>query len=665
MDMMMLDLPLYFVVLCLLAGAVYAGALYFVGPQRLSRRLRWLLAVLRAAAVALICFLLLGPTMKQKVHEKQKPHIVLAQDISASVKASADSTFDITTLADRLEDRCRVSVERFGSATHTDIDRVMEKYRDDDVAALVLATDGINNRGQNPASLSEKLLFPVYSVALGDTTPQRDAAIGNLRYNRIATLGNTFPVEIPVSATLLKGSRASLSIKTSKGQTIQSKELVYSDENFFTVIPLEIEAKQAGLQQYEALLTITDGERNHSNNHTKFFIDVIDSRNKIALIGNAPHPDLAALKNAMEGNPNYEAQILYASDIDAGKVKLQDSNYSLVVLHNLPSNTHTTIHGIDNIPQIFIIGAQTDLGRFNALHTGLEIVAKSHGMNEVTATRNEAFTLFTLDNADATTIEALPPLSAPFGEAHTSADIQILFNARLGNINSRLPLIAATTSGGIRRAFIWGEGLWRWRLSDYLSNSTHAHVDKVLQQLMHFAALQGNRERLQVETDRSNPADEPIELRATYYNESYEIATTEEIKLMLSGESSKSEYLFSKDGDHYRLTLPPLEEGVYHYQASTTNGITTEGSFAVETGGAEMQRLTADHELLATIATITGGEVYSTNQIANLAEKLSAIKPVIHSHIRYSELSHLPLVIILILLLLAAEWVLRKYNGEI
>ena len=308
MDMMMLDLPWYFVVLCLLAGAVYAGALYFVGPQRLSRRLRWLLAVLRAAAVALICFLLLGPTMKQKVHEKQKPHIVLAQDISASVKASADSTFDITTLADRLEDRCRVSVERFGSATHTDIGRVMEKYRDDNVAALVLATDGINNRGQNPASLSEKLLFPVYSVALGDTTPQRDAAIGNLRYNRIATLGNTFPVEIPVSATLLKGSRASLSIKTSKGQTIQSKELVYSDENFFTVIPLEIEAKQAGLQQYEALLTITDGEKNHSNNHTKFFIDVIDSRNKIALIGNAPHPDLAALKNAMEGNPNYEAQ---------------------------------------------------------------------------------------------------------------------------------------------------------------------------------------------------------------------------------------------------------------------------------------------------------------------------------------------------------------------
>ena len=48
-----------------------------------------------------------------------------------------------------------------------------------------------------------------------------------------------------------------------------------------------------------------------------------------------------------------------------------------------------------------------------------------------------------------------------------------------------------------------------------------------------------------------------------------------------------------------------------------------------------------------------------------LEAELRKIKPVIHTHTRHSELLTLPLVLALILLLLAAEWVMRKYHGEI
>ena len=73
----------------------------------------------------------------------------------------------------------------------------------------------------------------------------------------------------------------------------------------------------------------------------------------------------------------------------------------------------------------------------------------------------------------------------------------------------------------------------------------------------------------------------------------------------------------------------------------------------------------ADHNLLRTISNTTGGELYYTNQLSELKAQLTAIKPTIYTHTRYAEFLRLPLVLALILLLLAAEWVLRKYHGTI
>src|SRR5687768_18069533 len=50
-----------------------------------------------------------------------------------------------------------------------------------------------------------------------------------------------------------------------------------------------------------------------------FFIEVIDSRQQVLLIANAPHPDIAVLKNLLESNPNYQVRAVQFSEFD-GKV---------------------------------------------------------------------------------------------------------------------------------------------------------------------------------------------------------------------------------------------------------------------------------------------------------------------------------------------------------
>ena len=668
---MIIDYPWYYVLFCLLAGAAYSAGLYFVGRRRFSKRMNLLLAAVRFVAVSAIALLLLAPVAKRTVNEQQKPVVVVVQDISESIDTSIfsilNSKFEI--------DECELVYEEFGGSTtdiSAELDDIANHYQGRNLGAVVLATDGIYNRGNNPASTAERLTFPVYTVALGDTTPQRDAALASIRHNRIAFTGNTFPVELTINARRLKNHSAQLTLTDAHGKALAMQQVDYSDDLFSTTLTFELKAEKPGLQRYTASLSVVDGERETVNNVLTFYTDVLDSRRKVAIIGNSPHPDLAALKQAVESNPNYEAKVFMNEELRMKTEELKD--YSLLIFHNLPSTTQAIKQSNNNA--IYIIGTQTDLARFNALHTGLEIVARTKKVNEVTALYNNAFSLFTLDAADAIALEELPPLTAPFGEVKTSPNLQSLLTARLGSINTGQPLVSALVQGQQRRAFVWGEGLWRWRLVDFLNNKSHDHFDRLVSQLVNFAAITDNRERFIVETERHYSDNDEVMVHAQLYNESYEPFNTPEAKLTLQGvqgsvenhKGVQGDYNFSRQGSGYTLSLGTLPEGLYRYTATTTYDGTTytaEGAFAVEALHLEQANLTANHTLLKTISSITGGKMFYPDQLSSLNAELQTLKPVIYTHKRFSEMLNLLWVLILIILLLSLEWVLRKYHGEV
>ena len=667
---MVIDYPWYFVLLCLLVGAAYAAGLYYVGHRRFDKGINTLLAGLRFVAMSAIALLLLAPVAKRTVHERQKPLLVLVDDCSESVRMSADSSFSLLDLwykvweKDDLKENCRMSYIGNGSNVgQTDLSAMMLEVPPD-AAAIVLASDGIHNRGPQPTTTAERLGVPVYTVALGDTTPRCDAALSNIRYNRIAYLGNAFPVEITIGAHRLKGRTAQLTVADGRGKKVAQQQVAYGDDDFSSTMTFSIPAEAKGLQKYVVSLSLVEGEVEPTNNVQTLYVDVIDGRRKVVIVGNAPHPDLAALKRAVESNPNYEAEVMLAEN---GKMKVE-SDVSLAILHNLPSATHQIPKELENLPQVFVIGTQTDLPRFNALHTGLEIVSKVKKSSEVTAVYNDRFSLFNYDASDGEALEQLPPLDAPFGEAKASASLQSLLTARLGSIDTRQPLVAAQAQGYQHKVFVWGEGLWKWRLTDYLNNSSHEHFDRLVSQIINFTAITDQRERFIVETERHYSDYDNIMVSAQLYNDAYEPFNTPNATFSLKGDSVKGAFNFTRSGDNYSLTLGRLPEGLYRYTAQTQyNGetLTTEGSFAVEALHLEQANLTADHALLRSISAITGGKMYYPDQLSELSDELSAFKPIIYTHTRYSELLNLPWVLVLIILLLGAEWVLRKYHGEI
>src|SRR5688572_30335966 len=78
-----------------MAGAIYAGALYWRArknkgvPVNLIR----ILTVVRFLAVAIICFFLLSPLIKNVFRKVEKPIIVIARDNSMSIPINNDSNY--------------------------------------------------------------------------------------------------------------------------------------------------------------------------------------------------------------------------------------------------------------------------------------------------------------------------------------------------------------------------------------------------------------------------------------------------------------------------------------------------------------------------------------------------------------------------------------------
>ena len=698
---LIIDYPWYFIIFCLLLGATYALALYFVrrgkrGAQPFSQRVTIVLALLRALSVAAIAFLLLSPLVKRETSSREKPIVVIAEDKSMSLNYCPDSAYyngDFLSQMDALEKDLSADFDvrryTFGpdvvakdndartafEAPSTDISKLLEDlselYFHRNIGAMIVATDGIYNCGGNPVTAAHNLTFPVFTIAMGDTTQYADASIANVRFNRIAYLGNSFPLEITVNAMRLKGKQTTMSVSC-EGRKLFSKTIVIDQDHFTVSENVTLTAEREGVHSYLVEISAIDGEKTVRNNRRTIPVEVIDGHQKVAIIAAAPHPDVAALRASLEKNQNYEVETMLASDFK-GKV----DDYSLLILHQLPSKVAEA--GIDvagmlksGVPALFVLGGQSDLSRLNALHVGMEIFSRIDRQNEALAMPNKGFSFFAVDDDMLQRISNFPPLASPFGEYKLAGNAQILFNAKIGSVNSGMPLIAMTQMQDRRYSFVAGEGLWRWRLADWQQNNSHADFDELINKIVTFTALKVSKERLHVEAKRLFAQNEAVVMEAQIYNDNYEPVNTPEVELSVSGAEGESRrFSFNRSGNGYTLNIGVLNPGTYRYTATSRfNGenLATSGSFVVEEQNLEAMNTVADHAMLNTLATTTGGSMVEAHDCETLADMLrnrSDLKTILHSETRYSNMLNLPLIFIMIIVLLTAEWVIRKYNGEV
>ncbi|MFZ1749842.1 MAG: hypothetical protein WAU01_06605 [Saprospiraceae bacterium] len=690
--------PWWYLLFCLALGAGY-GWLMYVKENRFSDLSHWFikgLGLLRALSVALIALLLLSPFIKTIKDEIKSPIIVIASDKSESIAEGMTKNDleqygqSIEQLKAELKDKFDIKEITFGSDVHLDkqdsltdkstnlshlLTHISDNYGDQNLGALIIGTDGIYNEGSHPLYLDTKLNAPIYTIALGDTTQKKDLYFQNVLHNKIAYLGDKFPVQADISAYNCEGSTSRLTLeRISGGQTfkISDEILPINAKNYFATKPFIVDANQSGIIRYRLRLTTITGENNITNNVKDFFIEVLDARQKILLLGNAPHPDLGALKTIITQNKNYEVEIAFLKDF-TGNI----ANYNLVILHNLPSE-ESDISSIllqldrNKTPRIFIVGMQTSIPRFNRSQEILNIIGNSRNNEDILADFNPAFTLFTTSDELKNKIKTFPPLQTPFGEYKLAGTGSVYMYQNIKKIKTNYPLIVFDEKNGIKTTVICGEGIWKWRLFDHLQHKNYDLVSEMVGKTILLTSSKADKRKFRTSTSKNLYKDnESILIDAQLYNDNYEMINDPDVKLVIKDESGKEyNYTFSKTQNYYTLNADVFPQGAYSYTASVNyNGKveTASGRFIVASVQLEQYDLTARHGLLKSLSEKYSGETVYVSGIASLKEKLlndSNIKPVLYQTNSTKAIIHLKWLFFLILTLLSLEWFMRRYYGS-
>ena len=688
--------PSWYIILCLLAGLGYALLLYF-RDARFKEKHPWLpgaLGVLRFASTSLLCLLLLSPLLRSEQTERRKPVIVMAQDASQSVAMGLKDTAAFqaawAALREQLAEQYEVQNLRFGEKIEPSaevafgdrktniseaLQHIYDLYSNQNLGAVILASDGIYNQGTNPIYADIKLNAPLFTVALGDTTRRKDLNLSRVFHNRLVYLGDKFSIQVDLSALQAAGSTTVLTVSKidDKSSRELKRETIVIDKNdYFSTRELLLDADKAGVQRYRISVSSLAGEATLANNSREIFVEVLDARQKILLLANAPHPDISAIRQSLSEGLNNEVTVAYADNF-AGDIKAFD----LVVLHQLPSQRHDISNLSKQIivqrkPVWFILGEQTQLARFNQAQSIMSVMARNQSVNETQATVAPEFSLFTLDEPLRRFLPNLPPLYAPFGEYTAGANAATLLYQRIGKVDTRYPLLVFGEQQGVRAAVLTATGIWQWRLFDFLDSENHSRLDQLIGKTVQYLSVKDDKRRFRVLLPKNLfDETEAVTFDAELYNQSYELINSPDANLIIThlGDGKEYNFTFNRTGRTYALSAGILPVGNYRFRASVSTGsekLDFEGQFSVQPVQLEQFVTTADHGMLRLLSENYGGRQLAVEQLGQLPGWLaeeSTLKPIIYSTITTRSVIHLKWIFFLILTLLSVEWFSRRYFG--
>jgi len=429
-----------------------------------------------------------------------------------------------------------------------------------------------------------------------------------------------------------------------------------------------MEANEKGMQHYSVIVTPAENEVNRFNNSFEIFIDVRDVKQKIALLYQAPHPDVSALRTAIEGTMKYDLEVKKTVEFTE-----QPDGYDLIILYQVPS-----LEGITSVTRfissdaslLFVIGSQSDLTSFNNLKTGLQIIASKNNFTESLASFNQNFALFTNEKQMIESFRDLPPLLSPFGTYKFSPVSEILFYQKMGNVISEYPLVMFVQNQGKKYGFIAGENIWKWRLTNYFQKTNHDDFNELVSKIVQYLSIKEDKSLFRVKSNERFQENEPVSFEAELYNESYELINQPDVNLTIKDEQDKSfPFLFGKSEKSYFLNAGTFPVGKYNYSASVKVGknlYQKSGAFVISQLNLETINVIANHNLLFSLSKGLGGEMVYPGNMDDLAEKILSredVKPVIYDQKRFTDLVGNLWVFLVIVFLLGAEWFLRKRNG--
>ncbi len=667
-----------------IAACVSLGlAVFMYGYKpKYKGNLRWLFGALRFISLFAILLLLINPKFKSESYTIVKPKLPVLVDNSSSIK-ELDQTATVLSMIDELQtnevlnNKFDISFFRFGSdfdqldslsflEKNTNITKALTAVHDlykDQTAPTLLISDGNQTLGRDYEFTGSTLKNQIYPLILGDSIHYTDVKIEQLNTNRYAFLKNQFPVEVILVYSGV-GEVDSQFVVTQGSAVLFRQNVAFSEKENTKTLAFTLPASSVGLQRYTAQLTPLEGEKNKVNNTKRFAVEVIDQATNVLVVSKIIHPDLGALKKAITSNEQRRFSVKKPSEA------ISELNESQLVILYQPDRSFSAIFSeVEKLKKntLVLTGLQTDWNFLNRVQTNYQKTASGQS-EEVSGTLNLNYGTFAMEDIG---FDDLSPLKTLFGDLSVNIPHEVLLEQSIQNFITDSPMLTTMELNGKRDALWDGEGLWKWRAQSFVANKDFIAFDDFIGKLVQYLASNKRRSRLEVSNETFYNNNNPIKISAQYFDQNYvfDNRASLNINIVNSADDSQTVFPLLLKNNFYEVDLNSLPAGEYTYTVSVQNeAVARSGSFTILDFNVEQQFLNANVTKLNRLATNTQGKAFYTSELQDLIDSL--VSDQRYQSIQKSEQKVVPLIdwqylLALIVLALAVEWFIRKYNGLI
>jgi hypothetical protein len=661
----------------ILAGVLsIALAVFMYGyKSKQTGLLRWVFGMLRFITLFSILLLIINPKFKSETYTIEKPKLPVLVDNSASV-GELDQKENVSALIQKLKedrelnDKFDVSYYSFGSdfresdslsfdEKNTNISKALSSANElfkTQTAPTIVITDGNQTLGNDYEFSSATFKNPIYPVILGDSIKYTDLKIEQLNTNRYAFLKNQFPVEVILTYGGTKPINSEF-IVSQGAATVYRTNVSFSENETSKTLNFTLPANSVGLQKYTAQILPLADEKNKTNNTKQFAVEVIDQATNVLVVSKITHPDLGALKKAI--TTNERRTITFKKPTEAVS---SVNEHQLVILYQPDRSFAAVFTEIEKLNKNawVISGLHTDWYFLNGAQDNFNKEA-SNQSDDIQAELNSNYGTFAVEDIG---FESFPPLHTEFGALTISVPNEVMLEQTVSGISNGNPLLATMEINGKRDAIWDGEGFWRWRASSFLQTESFQGFDDFIGNLVQYLASNKRRSRLEVTSETFYYNNNPIKISAQYFDKNYVFDGRASLNITVKNAETEKQTTFPM-----LLRNNSLTAGEYTYRVSVANeAVSSSGNFTILDFNVEQQFLNADVSKLRRVAQNTQGKAYFVTQSDSLINAL--IADTTYQNIERSEQKVVPLIdwkylLALIVLALAAEWFIRKYNGLI
>lgn len=328
----------------LLALAVLALAWHNTRP--LSPGRRRLLLGLRLTTVAVLAVLFLQPGVRLENVTRVRNHVALLVDGSRSMGLPGaerdtrlqDAQAFLTDAAPLLERwRQDHQVDLYGFSDHarplddvagleangdqsrilTALDDIAARFRPDDLAAVVVVSDGADTGALGLATEEtdavpptaqaavDRLGVPVHAVFTGPAQPPKDVAVAEVAYDDFAFVRNAVSIEAELSVTGYEDLILPVTLRRD-GVRLGQRMLQTREGQSRYRFEFEFVPDKTGKAVFTLEVGTGPGERITVNNRRQFVIRVIRDKIRVLQVVGRPSWDERFLRKLLKKNPNVD-----------------------------------------------------------------------------------------------------------------------------------------------------------------------------------------------------------------------------------------------------------------------------------------------------------------------------------------------------------------------